>query len=530
MPPICASSLPDRRPVHVDRMTWRNGVLLAAIALLAVWLRLRHAAFAMVYDEMASMYFSSQPWGHLWGPWMVRETNPPLFYSLLKLWRGIVPMGHWWMRALPLGIAAVQLVVYVRFVRGRLGWPAAAAGLLLFAVSWSDIWQAAYLRGYGLAKLAVLVSFIGLLHAVERQGAASRRGWLVYGAGAVVAVYCHTTMLLWPVIATIAVLVEGLIEGRGRRHLAALVAANAAIAAASGWVLVITLVQLHGHAGNIDWLTPLDWNDYLGTVNLQLFTGGGISALLMAVMFVVGAWRGRRDRVVRLSVLVVVGTLALFRAAEAVHPIVSDFTLHWCFSFTALVAGAALPRVRAGDHAVARVLGHLGGAAVLGAVALSGLADLFCIEVIGEPQDWRKVVRTVADHPGAALLASHESMGVVIEQTCLVEFGRMPCPFGLVVMTDPRQTDTWAFGGYHGTLVAPAAVPGALRGAGTVYAFDRYYYMPVEHLGLDPRRWVRVLWDDGELIGPIPVGAFAPPGPGRPPRVPDYDAQYTGLP
>jgi hypothetical protein len=37
------------------------GILLGVIALLAVWLRLRHAAQSMVYNEMASMYFSGPP-------------------------------------------------------------------------------------------------------------------------------------------------------------------------------------------------------------------------------------------------------------------------------------------------------------------------------------------------------------------------------------------------------------------------------------------------------------------------------------
>ena len=157
--------------------------LLVAIVTLAVFLRLRHAAGSMVYDEMAAMYFSGQSWRHLWGWWMLRETNPPLFYSLLKLWRMVVPMGHWTMRALPLGIAFAHLAVFGAFARARLGWSAMLLGLVLLAVSSSDIYQADYLRGYGLAKLAVMVSFIGLVDAPEQR----TRGWLLYVGGAVVA-------------------------------------------------------------------------------------------------------------------------------------------------------------------------------------------------------------------------------------------------------------------------------------------------------------------------------------------------------
>jgi type IV secretory pathway VirB2 component (pilin) len=562
-------------------------LLLGAIAILAAWLRLRHAAASMVYDEMASMYFSGQSWHRLWGWWMLRETNPPLFYSLLKVWRGVLPVGHWTLRALPLSIALAHLVVFVRFVRGRLGWPAALLGLLLFAVSWSDIYQAAYLRGYGLAKLAVLVSFIGLLHALEHR---RLRGWLGYVLGAVVAIYCHTTMVLWPVIATIAVIADAAWRrDRDWRPIAALIAADCATTVLSGWVLVMALAQIRGAAAaNLNWIAPLGWDDFVTTCNLQLLTGGTISALLVAALVLVGAWRGRHRRDVRLAVMVVVGTVVLFKAADRVHPIVSDFTLHWCFSFVALIAGAALmagrpchdspqpamigtdqapplqgrvwggayppgltqrrsptpgptpegeggkrrhhPRLVSGEDPAHAVLRRASALAVLASVALAGLVDLLVIDYIGPPQDWRYAVHAVADDPGALMLASHESEGVVIEQTCLIEFGSTQCPFPLVVLTDPRRTDNWADGGYHGHLVAPADARAAMRGSRVVYAFSRYFYTPLQHLGLNPRRWFEVMWDDGELIGPIPVHAFDPPGPGEPPRVPDPNAEYTGAP
>jgi hypothetical protein len=492
---------------------------------LAVVLRLRHAAGSMAFDEMASLYFSGQPWRHLWGWWMLRETNPPLFYSLLKLWRLVVPMGHWPMRALPLGIAFAHLVLFAGFVRARLGWPAALLGLVLFAVSSSDIYQADYLRGYGLAKLAVLVSFIGLVDALEQRG--PRRGWLIYSAGAVVAIYCHTTMVLWPVIATLAVIADAALRRDWRwQPLVRLLAADCVIALLSGWVLVMAYAQLRSMAAaNITWLEPLGWADFWATCKLQLLTGGVISPWLMIAAMAIGAWRGRQSRAVRLSIGVVIATLALFKATDMVHPIVSDFTLHWCYSFTVLIAAAAVS-----GRWARPVLHRAMVIAVLVVFAVAGLTDLLLFEPDWQPQDWRRTVITVAAHPGSALLASHESVGVVIEQTCLVEFGSTACPFPLVVMADPKPTDNWASGGYHGQLIAPAHVRAALGTAREVYVFSRYYYTPLEHLGLHARDWPQIYWDDGELIGPIPIHAFDPPAPGAPPRVPDPDAQYTGAP
>jgi uncharacterized membrane protein len=504
--------------------------LLGVVVALAVWLRLRHAAASMAFDEMATMYFSGQSWRHLWGWWMLRETNPPLFYSLVKVWRMVVPVGHWSMRALPLGIAFATFAVFGRFARARLGWSAALLGLLLFAVSASDIAQSDYLRGYGLAKLAVLVSFIGLVAALD--GSHARRGWLVYLGGAVVAIYCHTTMVLWPVIATLAVLGDAAVRRDWPwRALAALLIADGIAALLSGWVLIMAWAQLESRsAANITWLEPLGWADFATTCNLQLLTGGLIGSGLMALAMAVGLWRGRHLRVVRLSAGVVIATLVLFKATDRVHPIVSDFTLHWCFSFTVLIAAAALlgqdGGIGQGGRAQHRAIAGQIPVAVLVAVTAAGLIDLWVIDYTFVPQDWRQTVRTAAARRDTALLASHESIGVVIEQSCLIEFGTSHCPFALIVMADPHQTDNWAFGGYHGRLVAAGAVRAALGRAMRVYAFSRYYYTPLEHLGLRPRDWPQIYWDDGELIGPIPTRAFDPPAP----YPPEPDAQYTGAP
>ncbi len=499
-----------------------DAVLVAMAALIAgLWLW--HAAASMVFDEMASVYFSGQPWGRLWGAWMVRETNPPLFYSLLKLWRMALPIGHWTFRALPLGIAAIGLWLFAATAR-RLGPWSAVLALALCAVSWSDIWQAAYLRGYGLARLAVWVSFLGLIAALEAPE--RRRGWLVYGAGALVAIHCHTTMLLWPVIATLAVMAEmALRRAPDGRVIARLIAADIAIALLSAWVLVMAVVQLRGaRAANISWLQPLGWNDFWATCNLQLLAGGTVGSALMGALLLAGLWRGRAMRVVRLSALIALIALLVFKATDAVHPIISDYTLHWAFGFGALVAAASLR----GHNWSWR--GHGAALAIVAAVPGSGLYEMFTSEFRMVPQDLHGTVQTVAAHPGAALLASHEAEGVVLEQACLVEWGRLPCPFPLVVLTDPRQTDNWAFGGYRGRLIPPAQARGALGRARTVYAFSRYFYTPLQHLGLKPSNWPEVFWDDAELIGPIPLHAFDPPGPGEPARVPDPDAEYTGAP
>ncbi|WP_408588926.1 hypothetical protein [Novosphingobium sp.] len=515
---------------HRVGLRWWQAGLLAAALLTAIGLWLRQASSSLVFDEYASLYFSDQSFGRLWGWWLLRETNPPLFYSLLRVWRMIVPETDWAMRALPLLIGSVHLALFTRFTWRRFGFAPALLAVMLFALSPADAYATAYVRGYVLAKLAILISFTGLLSAIDGRDARSvRLGWLTYGLAATVAIYCHTTMVLWPVIATIAVFADAALRRDiAPARLAQLLAANVAVALASFWVIVIALVQLRQHTANIDWLQPLALVDYQSTLNLQLLTDGTVSTALMAALVVIGSWRNFDQRVVRLSVFIVVATLVVFKAADAVHPITSDYTLHWCANFTVLLAASSLHARRLYADLAGRWLHAISVASICISLLVSGLIDLFLFDWISVPQDWRTTVRTVAATPHAALLASHESIGVILQQACHLEFKGAECPFPLVVMADPKPTDNWAFGGYRGALVAPDKVRAALGDVQVVYVFSRYFYTPLQHLGLDPGDYPERQWDDGELIGPIPIAAFDPPATGEPPRVPDYTAEYTG--
>jgi hypothetical protein len=205
---------------------------------------------------------------------------------------------------------------------------------------------------------------------------------------------------------------------------------------------------------------------------------------------------------------VLVATIVAFRAADRIHPITSDYTLHWCASFSVLLAAASIARRQGlGVPRQPRVR-QTGGAAVLAAVATLGLVQLFEEDWVPEPQDWAYTVRTVARNGNAALLATHESVGLVIEQACRLEFHRPGCPFPLVVMANPSQADSWSFGGFSGRITPQSQVRSALGPVQTVYAFSRYVYTPLEPLGLDPDRYRQVEWDDGTLIGPIPIKDF----------------------
>jgi len=480
--------------------------LAGAIALF-LYYRLRQLGSPLAFDEYASIYFSQHGLSSLWGPWIVRETNPPLFYTLLRGWRALVPATETSLRLLPLTFCFLHLALLARFVRRRYGPAAAILAVLLLAVSASDIYQSTYLRGYGLAQLGVLLSFIGLVE-VTAANCCRPRGLLEFIGGAVVAIYCHTTMLLWPLVAAAAVLLDwAIVSGLTRADVLRVAAASAAILVLSAWVIVTAVLQLHAHSANISWIEALDLDSLISTVNLQLLLDGVIGSATMLVLMTVGAARTFHLRETRLALFVLVLGVAALKAVDWVHPVITDYTLHWAFSFTAILAGAALAPGNA-PRSAPRFPAPLTATAVLAGVALLGPWSLQHEAYIPTPQDWQAAIRRVDSTPGAAMLVSHESVAVVVQQACMIEFQAATCPFPLVVVANPAQTDSWAFGGYRGRIVSAFGVRRALGNTQSIFAFSRYVYRPLDPFGLDKGDYAEVSWDDGELIGPIPVDAF----------------------
>jgi uncharacterized membrane protein len=76
--------MPDVVREATSRKMW---LALAAVMLVAAALRFWDLGGPSLWtDELYTLGFAKLPPQMLWSDWMVRETNPPLFYSLLSVW------------------------------------------------------------------------------------------------------------------------------------------------------------------------------------------------------------------------------------------------------------------------------------------------------------------------------------------------------------------------------------------------------------------------------------------------------------
>ncbi|MDX2168971.1 MAG: glycosyltransferase family 39 protein [Deltaproteobacteria bacterium] len=173
----------------------RRTVLLAALGAvlaLAVALRLTGlTAQSLWYDEGSSLLRSG---GASWSAWAAdltathaSERYQPLYFALLRAWRGVAGDGEAALRGLSVvcGVAAVAVIGAAGGLVGGARHGVLAALLLAasaFAVTYSQ-----EVRPYALLMLLAALQLWAVLHGVarpQRSGAARRVAWLVGGLGA----------------------------------------------------------------------------------------------------------------------------------------------------------------------------------------------------------------------------------------------------------------------------------------------------------------------------------------------------------
>lgn len=218
-----ASAAPFARPPGVDRFALR----LALIACGAVALRLPFLeARSFWFDELFTRYWIELPQAFLWGEGRRIETNPPLYFSALRLWAGLVGTADWALR-LPSTVASAAAVVVCGLL-GRLafGTTAGLLAALFYAVAPMSYWFAHEARPTAFLPLVQglgLLACLGFLNAARRAGGAAAIGrqqraglWLLFVAASLLGIHLHATGVLF-VAASCAVM--GLMAVADRRGL-----------------------------------------------------------------------------------------------------------------------------------------------------------------------------------------------------------------------------------------------------------------------------------------------------------------------
>lgn len=337
-----------------------SGIAAAALVGLAVRLfMLPHRE--LTFDEAATAYFASLPWGELWGAAGRQETNPPLFYAIAGFAArlGVPPEGLRVVSILPDAATAV--------VAGLLAWRlgGAFAGLAaawLVACSATLIELGLEARAYSLLGL---FGMLALLLAVTALRDGRWRWFAALGVVEALALYTHNVaaiMLGALNLFALALWCGGQVRAGGvRRWL--LVQAGVALA----WLfwLPTVLAQLGGTLGRfwipvptlqglryavqkvvgLPWIAwPQPWADALFIVL------GTLGAVLLCRRGGLGRWAA-------------VGLLAVLAAVPAAtwiisqwRPLMNGRVLLWLVPVFIVLVAVALGRLRAAGLALAAVL------------------------------------------------------------------------------------------------------------------------------------------------------------------------------
>lgn len=456
------SAMGARRSSLNSKLINREVVFIAGLIIAAIILRLYLADYSLGFDEFASLYFAEQSFSDLWSDWMVRETNPPLYYSLLNIWISLFGHAEMTIRWLSIIGAAVGMVMLAMLVRPRFGVRTAIAVVVLAGLSAHHVFFSLFARGYIFAFDGVVLSLFGLFAMVEQPQMDKREALpavACYAIGSLVAIYSHTTMVIWPMAATAGVLVlrwRTLLENRGRL-LVILAIANLVVLVGAAWWLSITAIQMSGVNHNISWIKSVSGRQLARLVSRNSYlvrAVDGVERITLVViagfclMALVQTWRAPATRLVVLSL--VFATIG-FCAAGYLKPIIVPRTLFWLNVFPLLLVAIAVGSIKS---------------RILYLIALTIMAGLLAANLswsrwsfVGE-NEYTDAITRVAGDPNRVLVVEGEPMGNVMEHACRVTYPDAPhCPIRIVVVQTDKIANVWA----DGTIAEPVLPWGQVR-------------------------------------------------------------------
>ena len=262
-------------------------------------------------NELFSVYWVRNPVEFLLTKGLVTETNPPLYFILLKMWTAMFGSGEFGVRSLS-ALASTGCIPLIYLLGAELGGVTVgvvAAALLAFSPV--QLYFAHEARAYALLPLFVLVAMIGLcrfLRTPDTRGFQEHRRFAnsleIYSVGAIALLYSHATAALVLLALIVTALLYFVETSAPRSQILAFLFANVIVAMLASPAIMALAIQ--SKSPNLEWMPPMGAASLAGALRFVM-----VSPLVR--FDVVGAARATlswTELGVALATLVVLGLMA----------------------------------------------------------------------------------------------------------------------------------------------------------------------------------------------------------------------------
>ena len=473
---------------------WRKRFLpetlgLVLIVILALGVRL-YGLDAQSYwsDELASINIARLPLHRLWSPWMLNETNPPLYYTLIHVWIALVGDAEAQVRLLSALIGTGCVVLIYRLGRELASIKVGLIGAFLCALWPHQIYFSQEARGYILAAFGVLLAMQGLVEILARVDLKSEQKqticgeywpYWVYGLGTLIALYSHTTLIFFWVLSQVGLAWIWLQSSRSSKILITWTIFQGGILILWLWWLWITWQQINLSQGNTSWIAKPSLSQALSMV-LNMYGPAGVTLgkstfrLFMlgvgGVFMALAGWgilQLKRPYAILLLIFVIGGPLLEFLISQKVT-IMLPRTLLW--GQFVIILGVA--------NANMSLNKPLWRGTALGLIVVSLLAGKTLFDT-REP--WRPLVQELAQRlgPNDVVIVTSPPDGVYIETYC----HRYVCRFQrLNIEVNEAVHNRWADSFFKGERVPLPELRTRLSPHNEVWA--------ITHWDNDPNRFL----------------------------------------
>jgi len=378
------------------------GLALAAVCVLGLLLRLPTLASRSLWlDETYSAWFSALTLHQLWTDVPRYETHPPMYYSMLALWRALFGASEAALRSLSVlaGVLTIAALACAgRVLRSLPGRDVAALVAALFlAVNTGSIAYAQQARPYALETLAATLAILAAWSLLERLLAGRTRTRDVLAPAIALALATGATLWMHDTGAVVALGIWAglawtlLVHTHGPHGRQALVLGAAGLGAVIVFSPFLPLLALQAsHVAATAFWVRAEPKDLVAA--WYLVTGGSDSTLAcFGVLMLAGlaaAWRRCRPQALFVAVVLLLPLSAVLAFSFLVKPIFIDRLFEWMTPLAMLVAAigavAALP---------ARASRAWRVAAIAVTVGLSVKATYWLFA--WQREDWRGIVKAI---------------------------------------------------------------------------------------------------------------------------------------